>query len=85
LSYEFFIQVFYSQLLCSTLQKTTDMACKIPKDLDLYLAIGNFFLKFIDVVHRAEVGYWAQRNFLNDYKIYVMVICMFDKDFLNSL
>jgi hypothetical protein len=42
-------------------------------------------MKFIDVVYQVKVGYWAQRNFLLDYKIYATVICMFNEDFLNSL
>jgi hypothetical protein len=67
------------------LQKITDMACQIPKDLNLYVAIGKKKMKFIDVVYQTKVKYWAQRNFLHDYKIYVTMICMFDKEFFNSL
>jgi hypothetical protein len=64
------------------------MACQIPKDLDLSLHLFCNWEKkpkFIDVVYQVEVGYWAQRNFLQYYKIYVTMICMFDKDFFNSL
>jgi hypothetical protein len=42
-------------------------------------------MKFINVEYQVGVGYWAQRNCLQDYKIYAMVICMFDKDFFNNL
>jgi hypothetical protein len=31
--YEFFVQVIHSQILCSTLQKTTNMAYQTPRDL----------------------------------------------------
>ncbi len=42
-------------------------------------------MKSIDVEYQIQVGYWATRNHLQDYKIYVTVICMFDENFLNSL
>jgi hypothetical protein len=61
------------------------MACQTPKDLNLYPIIGKKEMKSIDAKYQAEVGYWAHKNFLHDYKIYVMVICMFDDDFFNSL
>jgi hypothetical protein len=34
---EFFVQFIHSQLFCSTLQKTTNMACQILQNLDLYI------------------------------------------------
>jgi hypothetical protein len=61
------------------------MACETPHDLDLYPIVGKKEMKFIDVEYQIQVGYWVVRNHLRDYKIYVMVICMFDEDFSNSL
>jgi hypothetical protein len=61
------------------------MACQTPQDLDLYPTSGKKEIKSIDVEYQVEVGYWAQRNHLQDYKICVTMICMFDKDFLNNL
>jgi hypothetical protein len=43
--------------------------------------VGSLYL----VCTQVEVRYWAQRNHLQDYKIYAMVICMFDDDFFNDL
>lgn len=31
------------------------------------------------------MGYWVGKNDLQDYKIYAIVICMFDKDFLDDI
>jgi hypothetical protein len=42
-------------------------------------------MKSIDVKYQVKVRYWAARNHLQDYKIYDIVICMFDEDFLNNL
>jgi hypothetical protein len=42
-------------------------------------------MKSIDVEYQLQVGFWASKNHLQDYKIYVIVICMFDEDFLNIL
>ncbi len=72
-------------LICSILKKTTDMSSQTPQGLDLYPTIGKKEMKSIDVEYQVEVGYWAQRNHLQDYKIYVTMICMFDKDFLHTL
>jgi hypothetical protein len=61
------------------------MAYQTPQDLDLYLVVGKKEMKFIDVEYQVQVGCWATKNHLRDYKIYVTLICMFDEDFLNSL
>jgi hypothetical protein len=34
---------------------------------------------------KAQVGYWATRNGLQDYKIYGTIIQMFILEYLNSL
>jgi hypothetical protein len=61
------------------------MAYQTPHDLNLYHVVGNKEMKSIDVEYQVQVGYWATRNHLQVYKIYVTMICMFDEDFLNSL
>ncbi len=82
---EFFAQFLCFQLFCSILKKTTNMACQALQDLDLYLIVEKKEMKPIDAKYQVQVGYWAIRNHLQDYKIYVMVICMFDEGFLNKL
>jgi hypothetical protein len=61
------------------------MACLTPHDLDLYLVVEKKEMKSIDVEYQVQVGYWATNNHLQDYKIYVILKCMFDEDFLNNL
>jgi hypothetical protein len=52
------------------------MACQTPQDLNFYHVVEKKDMKSIDAIYQVEVGYWAQKNFLQDYKIYVMVIYM---------
>jgi len=61
------------------------MACPTPQDLDLYHVVEKKEMKSINVEYQVQVGYWATKNHLEDYKIYVIVICMFDENFLNNL
>jgi hypothetical protein len=61
------------------------MPCHTPKDLDLYPKVGNKEIKFINAEYKIKVGYWVGKNGLQDYKIYAIIICMFDEDFLNNL
>jgi hypothetical protein len=61
------------------------MSCRTPKDLDLYPEVGKKEMKFIDVEYQVHVGYWARKNDLQDYKIYVIMIYMFDENFLNNI
>jgi len=42
-------------------------------------------MKLINANYQIEVGYWTQRNYLQDYKIYVMVICIFYEDFVSQI
>jgi hypothetical protein len=65
------------------MKKTTYMACRTPHDLNLYFVVEKKKKKSIDV--EIQVGYWVVKNHSQDYKIYATMICMFDKDFLNSL
>jgi hypothetical protein len=58
------------------LQKTANMASWTLQDLNLYHVVEKKKMKSIDAIYQVEVGYWAQKNFLQDYKIYEMVIYM---------
>jgi len=42
-------------------------------------------MKAIDANYSVSVGYWALRNNVQEYKVYVTVIWMFDVDFVNNL
>ncbi len=66
-------------------KRQTNMPCQTPKDLDLYPKVGKKEMKFINVEYQVQVGYWARKNGLQDYKIYAIVICMFDENFFNNL
>jgi hypothetical protein len=61
------------------------MPCQTPKDLDLYPKVGKKEMKFIDVEYQVQVGYWARKNGLRDYKIYAIMISMLNKDFLTNI
>jgi hypothetical protein len=61
------------------------MAYQTPQNLDLYPIVEKKKDKSIDAKYQIQVGYWATRNHLQYYKIYVKVICMFDEDFFNNL
>jgi hypothetical protein len=61
------------------------MACQTSQNLDLYLVVEKKKTKSINVEYQVQVRYWVARNHLHDYKIYVIVIFMFDEDFFNSL
>jgi hypothetical protein len=42
-------------------------------------------MKVIDADYSVRVGYWASRNNVQKYKVYVTMIRMFDLDFVNNL
>ncbi len=39
----------------------------------------------MDAEYNVRMGYWASRNNLKEYKVYAIVIWMFDLDFTNNL
>jgi hypothetical protein len=45
----------------------------------------NPFFSIIMLAHCILFAHWAQRNHLQDYKIYATVISIFDDDFFNNL
>jgi len=51
----------------------------------LYPKVGKKEMKFIDVEYQVQVRYWVGKNGLQDYKIYAIMICMFNKDFLTNI
>jgi len=42
-------------------------------------------MKAIDANYSVSVGYWALRNIVQEYKVYVTVIWMFNVNFVNNL
>jgi hypothetical protein len=42
-------------------------------------------MKAIDVDYNVRVRYWASRNNVQEYKVYVIVIRMFNLDIMNNL
>jgi hypothetical protein len=42
-------------------------------------------MKVIDVDYNVKVGYWASKNNMKEYKIYAILIWMFDPIFVNNL
>jgi hypothetical protein len=58
---------------------------KTPWDLDLYLVLDHRHMKAIDVDYSVRVGYWASKNNVQEHKVYVTMIQIFDSDFVNNL
>jgi hypothetical protein len=56
------------------------MLTKTLQDLDLYSTMDHTQMKAIDVNYSVRVGYWALRNNVQEYKVYVIVIWMFNLD-----
>jgi hypothetical protein len=42
-------------------------------------------MKAINANYNVKVGYWASRNNVQEYKVYVAMIWMFNLDFVNNL
>jgi len=61
------------------------MLTKTFRKLDLYSTMDHRQMKAIDVDYSVRVGYWALRNNVQEYKVYVIVIWMFNLDFVNNL
>jgi hypothetical protein len=58
---------------------------KTPRDLDLYPVVDHSKMKVIDANYIVRIGYWALRNNVQEYKVYVTMIWMFDSDFVNNM
>ncbi len=61
------------------------MPIRTPRNLDLYLTMDQRQMKAIYVDYNVRVGYWALKNNMLEYKVYVTVIWMFDSNFVNNL
>ncbi len=61
------------------------MHARTPLDLDMYPIIDQRQMKVIDAKYNVRVGYQASRNSVHEYKVYAIVIWMFDPDFVNNL
>ncbi len=70
---------------CKAMFGTIRMPTRIPRDLDLYPVVDHRYMKAIDANYTVKVGYWALKNNVQEYKVYVTMIWMFDADFVNNL
>jgi hypothetical protein len=61
------------------------MHARTARELDLYPIMDHKDMKVINANYNVKVGYWASRNNMQEYKMYVTVIWMFDLDFVNNL
>jgi hypothetical protein len=61
------------------------MLAGTPQNLDLYLVMDHKHMKAIDANYNVRVGYWASKNNVQEYKIYVTMIHMFNLEFVNHL
>jgi hypothetical protein len=55
----------------------------IPQDLDLYLVMDH--MKAINSDYNVRIGYWASKNNMQKYKVYAIMIWVFDPNFVNIL
>jgi hypothetical protein len=53
-------------------------SCQFPRDLDMYLPFNQEELMMVDAKYKVKVGYWVANNCLQNYKIYVTTIRMFN-------
>lgn len=60
------------------------MLVRTPRGLDLYLVVDQRQVKVIDAKYSVRVGYWASRNNVHEYKVYVTMIQMFDLNFVTT-
>jgi hypothetical protein len=53
-------------------------SCQVPRDLDMYLPLNREELVMVDAKYKVKVGYWVANNCMQNYKIYVTLICLFN-------
>jgi hypothetical protein len=58
---------------------------KTPRDLHMYLIVDQRQMKSIDAKYNVKVKYLASKNNMQEYKVYAIVIHMFNLDFMNNL
>ncbi len=61
------------------------MAIRTHGDLHMCPTMDRRQIKIIDAEYNVRVGYLALKNNMKEYKVYVIMICMFDIDFVNNL
>jgi len=61
------------------------MAIRTLGDLHMCPAMDRRQMKIIDAEYNVRVGYLALKKNMKEYKVYAIVICMFDIDFVNNL
>ncbi len=77
------LNFFYS--FVRMFKKNLRHSCQTPTNLDLYPPMEKNQLKRVNAKFQVEVGYWASRNGLQDYKMYGIIIKIFTPKFLNNL
>jgi hypothetical protein len=70
---------------CKPRVGTMRIPTRTPWNLDLYLVVDHKHMKAIDANYSVRVGYWASRNNMQEYKVYVIMIWIFDSVFVNNL
>jgi hypothetical protein len=70
---------------CNCRFGTLRMPITTPQYLDLYPIVDQRQMKVIDAKYSVRVGYWATINNVQEYKVYAIVIQMFDPNFVNNL
>jgi hypothetical protein len=61
------------------------MSIRTPRDLHMYLIVDQRQMKSIDAKCNVKVGYLALKNNVQEYKVYAIMIHMFNLDFVNNL
>jgi hypothetical protein len=51
----------------------------------MYLVVDHKQMKVIVIDNNVRMGYWASRNNVQEYKVYVTMIRMFNLNFMNDL
>jgi hypothetical protein len=59
------------------------MDIRTSKDLHLDPVVDHRQMKVINAEYNVKVGYWALRNNIQEYKVYAIMIRMFNLDFVN--
>jgi hypothetical protein len=61
------------------------MLARTLQNLDLYLEMNHRQMKTMHAYYSVRMGYWALKNNLQEYKVYVIMIWIFDSNFMNNL
>jgi hypothetical protein len=50
------------------------MLARTPRDLNLYPTMDHIQMKVIDVDYNVKMGYWASKNNVQEYKVFMTMI-----------